>query len=758
MAPLELHKTVVSISLYYLSAFRRDFRRLDVGSIVSFKFPTLITLSQSRRNHSPLAQRLDSPNSFENERVHAIANYHDACHASGTDSFYFSLLDNSTTTCHLNQLHAQLLVSGLRENGFLITKLINVCAGIGEILYARKVFDEFSDPGVFLWNAIIRCYNMCNMFSHVAEMYLRMQWTEVHPDPFTLPYVLKACREMGLLGMGRAVHGQIFRYGFDCDVFLQNGLVALYAKCDRIDRAKVVFDCMDDRTIVSWTSIISAYAQHGHAIEALRTFKEMRRQADAKPDWITLVSVLRAYTDVEDLEQGRSVHGCIIKMGLEFEQDLLISLTASYAKCGQVAAAKSLFDLVANPHLILWNAMISGYAKNGYASEAVELFKEMIAKNVEPDSITVTAAISACAQAGSHELSRWIDGYIINSSGYGNDLFVNTALVDMFAKCGNMDLARAVFDRTDDKDVVMWSAMMMGFALHGQGNEAIDLFCAMNRAGVWPNDVTFLGLLTACKHSGLVREGWDFFHSMIDYGIEPRHQHYACVVDLLGRAGYINDAYNFITCMPIQPGLTVWGALLSACKIHRHVALGEYAAEQLFLIDPRNIGHYVQLSNLYASAGMWNQVSEVRKLMKEKGLSKDLGYSLIEVDGKLHVFHVGDKSHPRFKEIVKELADLERRLKGAGFVPDTESVLHDLNEEDMEDSLCNHSERLAIAFGLISTPPGTTLRIIKNLRACVNCHSAAKFISKLENREIIVRDVNRFHHFKDGVCSCADYW
>lgn len=298
----------------------------------------------------------------------------------------------------------------------------------------------------------------------------------------------------------------------------------------------------------------------------------------------------------------------------------------------------------------------------------------------------------------------------------------------------------------------------MGYGLHGHGQEAIDLYNRMKQSGVCPNNVTFVGLLTACKNSGLVKEGWELFHQMRDHGIEPHHQHYSCVVDLLGRAGYLNRAYDFIMSMPIKPGVSVWGALLSGCKIHRQVRLGEIAAEQLFLLDPYNTGHYVQLSNLYASAHLWNHVGNVRLMMTQKGLNKDLGHSSIEINGNLETFHVGDRSHPRSKEIFEELDRLERRLKAAGYVAHMESVLHDLNHEEIEETLCNHSERLAVAYGIISTAPGTTLRITKNLRACVNCHSAIKLISKLVDREIIIRDGKRFHHFKDGVCSCGDFW
>uniref|UniRef100_A0A2P2IZ35 DYW domain-containing protein n=1 Tax=Rhizophora mucronata TaxID=61149 RepID=A0A2P2IZ35_RHIMU len=678
------------------------------------------------------------------------------CYSSEPNGFYAFLIDGSVHKGHLNQIHAQLLARGLRHSGFLVAKLVNRSGHLGEISYARKLFDNFIDPNVFLWNTIIRCYSSNGLFGGALHMFARMQFAWLRPDGFTFPPVLKACSALPALEVGRWIHGQAFRLGFESDVIVQNGLVAFYAKCGQIARANAVFDRLCNRTIVSWTAIISGYAQNGQPLEALRIFSQMRKM-NVKPDWIALVSVLRAYTDVEDLEHGKSIHGCVIKMGLEFEPDLLISLTAMYAKCGQVMVARWFFHQVEIPNLILWNAMISGYAKNGYAEEAVELFHQMNMRKIRLDSITLTSSISACAQVGSVELARWMDDYVSNSQ-FRNDVIVNTALIDMYAKCGRLDLARIVFDRTPNKDVVLWSAMIMGYGLHGLGRESIDLFGAMRQYGVQPNYVTFIGLLTACNHSGLVEEGWDLFHHMKDYGIQPRHQHYACLVDLLGRAGHLDCAYSFIRSMPIEPGVSIWGALLSACKIHRRVTLGEYAAKRLFSLDPHNKGYYVQLSNLYASARMWDCVAKVRVLMREKGLSKDLGYSLIEINGKIQVFRVGDKSHPQSKELYEELHDLERRLKEAGFIPHKDSSLHDLIDEETEEMLCNHSERLAIAYGIISTPPGATLRITKNLRACVNCHAATKLISKLVNREIIVRDANRFHHFKDGICSCRGFW
>lgn len=672
------------------------------------------------------------------------------------ESFYTSLLKKSTHRVHLSQIHNQLYIHGLQNNGFIITKFINVSSDLNEIDYARELFDEFPDQYVFLWNAIIRGYSMHNMLDKVVEMYSRMQQAFVTPDAFTFPYVLKACVALPAVGYGRAVHAQIFRHGFEKDAFLQNGLLSFYVKCEKNTGAHVIFDGLRYRNVVSWTLIISGYAQNGQPMEALRIFKDMRG-SDVKPDWISLVSVLKAYSDVEELNQGRCLHGLVIRTGHEFEPDLRIALASLYAKCGQVMAAKSFFDQMNVENVILWNSMISGFAKSGHATEALELFTEMISRNIQPDAVTVQSSVLASAQLGSLAQAKWMNNYV-NNSYFRDDIIVSTALIDMYAKCGSVELAREVFNQIADKDVVVWSAMIMGYGLHGWGGEAVNLFNEMKNAGIRPNDVTFLGLITACSHSGLVEEGWEIFLSMKDYEVEPRQKHYASVVDLLGRAGYLEKAHNFIKAMPIEPGVSVWGALLSACKMHRRVTLGEYAAEILFTLDPLNTGHYVQLSNLYASARMWDGVAKVRVLMKSKGLNKDLGYSMIEINGKLQAFRMGDKSHPRSDEIYKKLEWLEMRLMESGFTPDTESALHDLDKEEKEVTLCNHSERLAIAYGLISTSAGTTLRITKNLRACVNCHLATKLISKFVYREIVVRDANRFHHFKDGTCSCGDYW
>ncbi|KAL6535870.1 hypothetical protein OROHE_012714 [Orobanche hederae] len=672
------------------------------------------------------------------------------------ESFYTTFLEKSSHVIHLRQIHNQLYVNGLHKNGFIITKFIHVSSKLREIDYARQLFDEFPDRHIFLWNAIIKGYSTHNMSVNVLEMYSRMQQVFVCPDKFTFPIVLKACAGLPAVGYGRAVHAHIFGHGFEGDLVVKNALISFYVKCGENYRGRIIFDRLSNRNVVSWTSIISGSAQNGQPVEALRIFRDMR-ESDVKPDWIALVSVVKSYSEVDDLNQGKCLHGIVIKIGYEFEPDLQIALTSLYAKCGQVVAAKSLFDQVKGKCVILWNSMISGFAKSGHANEALELFAEMISQNLQPNAVTIQSSVLASAQLGSLEQAKLMDKYLDNTK-FRDDIIVSTALIDMYAKCGSVELARKVFDWIAEKDVVVWTAMIMGYSLHGLGIEAINLFNEMMNAGVAPNDVTFLGLITACSHSGFLKEGWEFFLSMKDYGIEPHQKHYAGIVDLFGRAGYLEKAYDFITALPVEPGVSVWGALLSACKVHHHVALGEYAAEKLFCIDPLNTGHYVQLSNLYASSRMWDGVEKVRRAMRSNGLNKESGYSVIEINGKLEVFRMGDKSHLRWNEIYRKLEWLEMWLLESGFSPDTESALHDLDREDKEVILCNHSERLAIAYGLIATTPGTTLRITKNLRACVNCHLATKLISKLVDRTIVVRDSNRFHHFKDGTCSCGDYW
>lgn len=447
----------------------------------------------------------------------------------------------------------------------------------------------------------------------------------------------------------------------------------MYFSCGDAGRARRVFDGMRDceRDVVSWTSLISRLVQSGSPLQALRLFAAMMC-CDVRPDFVLLVTVLKAYMELDDLPGAQSAHSLVVKGGFDDEQDVVTTLTAMYAKFGCIVAARALFDRIPPPrvNVILWNAMISGYSKNGLASEAVHLFKQMqvFARSMSPDSVTLRSVIMACAQLGSTELAVWMEDYVRRSE-CREDVLVNTALIDMYAKSGSIAHARRVFEQmhAQERDVVVWSALISGYGAHGHLAEAVGLFEDMKLAGVKPNDVTFLGLLSACNHAGAVEKGWFYFHSMKpDHKIEPRHQHYACVVDLLARAGQLDRAYRFILDMPIKPEMSVWGALLHGCKMHEHsnMAMAERAAQHIFELEQSNAGHYVQLANMYASAGMWSHVAGVRATMRERGVTKATGCSSIEVDGETHNFHAWDHSHPRAAEIFALLCLLSQSQTG----------------------------------------------------------------------------------------------
>ncbi|KAF9587204.1 hypothetical protein IFM89_039593 [Coptis chinensis] len=430
-----------------------------------------------------------------------------------------------------------------------------------------------------------------------------------------------------------------------------------------------------------------------------------------------------------------------------------------YPKCGDLVSARRIFHLVKDKSTLLWTSLISGYAQLGNPSEAVNLFKHMTRTSTRPNEITLATVISACADLGSLALGEELEEYA-TLNGLCSDLRIQTSLIHMYCKCGSFERAKGIFDSASGRDLAMWSSMINGYAIHGMGEEALALFHHLQtNEGYRPDAVVYMGVLSACSHSGLVEDGLKHFQIMQrEYGIKPSTEHYSALVDLLGRAGYLDLALKIIQVMPVQAQTQVWVPLLSACRTHRNIQLGELVAKRLFDVAPQNTNNYILMSNMYASVGKWKQAAMVRSLMEGRGLVKEPGWSQIEVDGLLHVFLVGDRSHDRSVEIYKKLEELNTKLKEIGYVAETQMVIHDLEKEDKEEALEVHSERLAVAFGLLSTEPGSTLRIMKNLRTCTDCHTALKFISKITCRYLIVRDGNRFHHFQAGSCSCKDFW
>eukprot|EP01018_Ginkgo_biloba_P013907 Gb_04460 [translate_table: standard] len=555
----------------------------------------------------------------------------------------------------------------------------------------------------------------------------------------------------------KQLHAHMLRIGLNQYIFLVTKLVSMYTKTATMDNARLVFEKMCSRDVFLWNVMIRGYAKNGLCDEALMLFNQMQCTG-IQPNSFTFPFVLTACAGLSALQEGKKIHSCVVKIG--FESDLYVgnTLIDMYAKGGNIEDARHVFDKMSERDVITWNAMIAGYVQNGHANAALTIFHRMQLEGVNPDAVTILNVLPACVHLGALQQGKRIHEYV-SKSAIGSNVFVQTALVDMYAKCGRIEIARQVFDEMYRKDLASWNAMIAGYGIHGCAEDALALFNQMQLRGMKPNNITFVGLLSACSHAGLVDKGKLYFDCMRrDFCITPSMEHYACMVDLLGRAGLLDEAYNFIKQMPINPSIGVWGALLGACRIHCNIELGERAAEHLFDLQPENAGYYVLLSNLYAAAGRWDDVVKVRTMMKEHGLKKTTGCSLIEINNRVHGFIVGDRSHPQSDKIYAMLETLARQMEEAGYVPNTNFVLHDVEEEMKEHILCSHSERLAISFGLINTKPGTPIQITKNLRVCADCHSASKFISKIVRREIIVRDANRFHHFKDGLCSCGDYW
>ncbi|CAJ1939938.1 unnamed protein product [Sphenostylis stenocarpa] len=541
-------------------------------------------------------------------------------------------------------------------------------------------------------------------------------------------------------------------------------------------------------TLFTLNSMIRAFSKSPTPSKSFHFYTIILQSNTLSPDNYTFTFLVRTCAQLHVHVTGLCVHGAVIKHGFDHDPHVqtglvfmyaelgclsscygvfegvvepdLVSQTAmlhSCAKCGDVNFARKLFDEMTERDYVAWNAMIAGYAQCGRPREALDMFRLMQMEGVKLNEVSMVLVLSACTHLGALDQGRWVHAYVERYK-VRMTVTLGTALVDMYAKCGNIDKAMEIFWGMRERNVYTWSSAIGGLAMNGLGEESVDLFYAMKREGVQPNGVTFISVLKGCSVVGLVEEGRKQFDTMRNvYGIEPQLEHYGLVVDMYGRAGRVEEALNFINNMPMKPHVGAWSALLHACRVCKNKELGELALRKIVELEDKNDGAYVLLSNIYAEYKNWDRVSSLRQTMKAKGVRKLPGCSVIEVDGELHEFIVGDKSHPRYGEIELKLEEISRCLRLAGYVANTNPVLFDIEEEEKEDALSRHSEKVAIAFGLISLK-GVPIRVVMNLRICWDCHNVAKMISKIFNREIIVRDRNRFHHFKHGECSCKNYW
>lgn len=536
----------------------------------------------------------------------------------------------------------------------------------------------------------------------------------------------------------------------------------MYSSCGQLKDAQKLFDEMPSRNVVSWTSMINGYVNNGCPREAFLLFKRLlldERGSLDGVDGVAASSVLLACSFLSEKNTTRGVHGFVMKGGLDGDLRVGNTLIDAYGKCGEVEDSEKVFDVMAEKDLVSWNSMIALYAQHGYANEAIGAFRSLVWNDgIVFNAVTLSAVLLACAHSGALQIGKCIHDQVIKMK-LENNVYVGTSIIDMYCKCGRTNMARRVFDRMTNKNVKCWSAMIAGYGMHGQATEALAVFSDMIKAGIKPNSITFISVLTACSHAGLVDEGWNWFCAMQHrFKVEPTVEHYGCMVDLLGHAGRIKKAYDLILEMRVRPDSVIWCSLLASCRMHKNVEIGEISVRKLFELDPNNSGYYTILSNIYGDAGRWDDVERMRVFMKKNGFLKSPGYSLVELKGRVHIFFAGDKSHPQHKKIHSYLVKLLAKLEEAGYVPSAASVVHDVDEEEKGMELRIHSEKLAVAFGVMNSAPGTTIQVFKNLRTCGDCHMTIKLISKVTDREIVIRDPKRFHHIKRGICSCGDYW
>ncbi|XP_052177521.1 pentatricopeptide repeat-containing protein At2g27610 [Diospyros lotus] len=653
------------------------------------------------------------------------------------------------------QVHSMIVKNGFALTTVVGNSLINMYSKSGMIRDARAVFDNMENRDAVSWNCMITGFVTNGLDVEALELFYDMRLTGIKLTQMIFATITKSCGSLKELGFTRQLHCQVLKNGFAYDLKIRTALMVVYSKCHEMDDSLRLFCTMQGLwNVVSWTAMISGYLQNGEEEQAVKLFCQMRREG-VGPNHFTYSAVLTAHPTVSLFQ----IHAQVIKANYENSPSVGTALLDAYIKIGNTSEAAKVFGVIEEKDIVAWSAMLAGYAQIGDTEGAVKIFLQLAKQGVWPNEFTFCSVINACASpAAAVEQGKQFHASSIKSR-YSSALCVSSALVTMYAKRGNIESANQIFKRQQERDLVSWNSMISGYAQHGCGKMALKVFEEMRENNIEMDNITFVGVISACTHAGLVDEGKKYFDMMVkDLHIDPTMEHYSCMVDLYGRAGMLEKAMNLINRMPLPVDATVWRALLAACRVHMNLGLGKLAAEKIISLQPQDSAAYVLLSNMYAAAGKWQERAKVRKLMEERKVRKEAGYSWIEVKNKTFSFIAGDNSHPLSDRIYLKLEELHIRLKDAGYLPDTNFVLQDVEDEHKEAILSQHSERLAIAFGLITTSPGTPIQIVKNLRVCGDCHAVIKLISMIEGREITVRDSNRFHHFKGGLCSCDDYW
>ena len=630
-------------------------------------------------------------------------------HNSITCLCFLSACASHRALSHGMFLHTYMIELGYVLNVIMVTAILTMYGRCGSLEDAFMMFERVPNLNLVSWNAMIATFAQCGKSAHSISLWEKMICEGFTPDKVTFVSLIDACAKQMALIEGIRLHACVHVLRYDRDIVIGTALVSMYGKCKSLEEAYRGFNMIHQPDLTSWNALLSGVCQHGKRKSAVRIHMQMLQEG-VMQDKVSLVNLLSICAIEGGLGNGKMVHA----------QIMCAELTDGY-------------------NSTIGNALVNMYGKCGILEEALYTFERLVKK----DKVTYIAVLSACACKAALVEGKQIHAYIIEETQLESDISIGNAILSMYGKCGSLDYAYQVFNKMHDKDVVTWTTMISMHAQNGHGKYALEIFEEMKWNGIEPNSVTFLSALSACSHTGLVEEACEKFTMMSDiYGIKPNIDHINCMIDILGRAGRLDEAENMM--IKAQPCAVSWMTLLSACRHQADVTRAERAAARVFDLDPQNAAPYVMLSNVYTDVGRDDDAMQVMKRMKDKGLKKEPGCSSIVIHGKVHNFLANDHIHSQKQSIYKELQRLRQLVENCD------------NASDVLPSQWYHSERLAIAFGLLNSEQGETLRVSKNLRMCNDCHNAIKIISRLEKREIILRDECCIHRFKEGFCSCGD--
>lgn len=573
------------------------------------------------------------------------------------------------------QLHGLVVTSGLELDSPVANTLLAMYSKCQHLSDARKLFNLMPHTDLVTWNGMISGYVQNGFMIEASNCFRDMISASVKPDSVTFACFLPSITEFASLRKGKEIHGYIIRHGVPLDVFLKSALIDLYFKCRNVTMARNILKQSTAIDVIVCTAMISGFVLNGMNTDALEIFRWLLKNK-MRPNSVTLASVLPAFAGLAALKLGKELHGNIIKNGLDRRCYVGSSITDMYAKCGRLDLARQVFQRMPERDAVCWNSMITSCSQNGKPEEAIELFRQMGMEGTKYDCVSVSATLSSCANLPALHFGKEIHAFMIRRK-FISDVFSGSALIDMYAKCGHLDFARRVFDLMQVKNDVSWNSIIAAYGNHGHLEESLLLFHKMIEKGILPDHVTFLGIISACGHSGRVDDGIHYFRYMIEEcRIPARMEHYACMVDLFGRAGRLTEAFEMIESMNFAPDAGVWGTLLGACRVHGNVKLAEEASRHLLELDPQNSGYYILLSNIHADAGDWKSVLQIRRLMKERGVEKVPGYSWIEINNTTHMFVAADGSHPESAEIYLVLGSLLLELRREGYSPQPYLPMH----------------------------------------------------------------------------------